>query len=59
MKQAAWGKHVPKFGEDDKQKQREKYEGGADERQYVFGCMEAVDEVQRYLFEEDVWPRKR
>ena len=40
-------------------KQKERYEGVNRERRYRFGCMEGIDGVQRYMIEEDVWPRKR
>lgn len=46
------------FWQDDDQRQRLRYEGVEKERKYKFGCMEGVDGVQRYMIEEDVWPRK-
>lgn len=59
-----WGKElgpelVAEFGEDDEHKQKERYEGVDGQRRYRFGCMEGVDGVQRYMVEEDAWPRRR
>lgn len=50
---------VPEFGEDDRHKQRARYEGKNAERRYRFGPMEGVDGVQRYMVDEDAWLRRR
>lgn len=47
------------FVQDYARKQNERYSGLNNEKRYRFGCMQGTDGIQRYMVEEDVWPRKR